>query len=43
MNENFPDPRGHFVSFWCSEMDVENEDGHTDAEIRLDFNRALKL
>ena len=33
MDENFPDPGGHFVGLWCSEMNVEHEDRHTDAEM----------
>ena len=34
MDENFPHPGGHFVGLWCSEMNVEHKDRHTDAEIR---------
>ena len=32
VDKNFSDPRGHFVSFRSSEMNVEHQHSHTNAE-----------
>lgn len=37
MDENFPDPGGHFVGLRSSKMNVEHKDRHTNAEIGANF------